>query len=510
MNLKKHQKTFGIALIALAGLFGVVFMLNFFLKRELKEIIGRQLSGSSVKYEEISVSVFKANSTVTHPKLKIGNYAVKADKIRIHDFSYFEFLVNNKIVIGGIDVSKPEVIFNKNEPVSEVLEKNEDKNKDFGKEISIKNLNITGGYLKIKETDSASNTLYFSIKELNFYDIVIHPKIFTSSLPFVYKRGLVESDSVFYELNAEHSILLKKLKLKDGNLELKDLQIIPKYSKAEFDQRISVEKDRFDLKVNSIKIKDFDWKFENDSLQLKSSNTNISGAEFKIYRNKLLPDDTSIKPMYSQMIRELGTKIKFDSILIEDSQIEYEEKVDVSSPPGILGFYDLRAEVVNITNMGMKSKDFPKTKIHAETRFMNESNLILNWEFDVRNVQDQFEVSGSLAEVSAGAMNSFLKPTINVVVEGDIESLYFNFQGNKYLATGDMRLKYNNFKVKVLKKDGAEKNAFLSGIVNIFVKKEANSKKLEQKGVEAERDRTKSFWNYLWTFIRNGALKSFL
>jgi len=107
-------------------------------------------------------------------------------------------------------------------------------------------------------------------------------------------------------------------------------------------------------------------------------------------------------------------------------------------------------------------------------------------------------------------MNSFLRPTLNIVVEGEIESLFFNFQGNKYKASGDMRLKYNNFKVEVLKKDGTGKNKLLSSLANLFVKKEANSKKLEKKGVEAVRDRTKSFWNYLWLFIRNGTLKSFL
>lgn len=298
--------------------------------------------------------------------------------------------------------------------------------------------------------------------------------------------------------------------MKDGDLTVKDIRIIPEYSKTEFDRRITVEKDRFEIKINSVKINDLDWKFENDSLQLTSPVSVISGADIKIYRNKTLPDDTSIKPLYNQMIRELGAKIKFDSLFIDSSQVEYQEKVIDSGSPGKVGFYKLQAEMVNITNIGMGSKNFPKTKIHAKTHFMNEAQLYLNWEFDVRNIEDDFKISGKLARISAESMNSFLKPTINVVVEGEIESLFFNFQGNKYKANGDMRLKYNNFKVEVLRKDGNRKNKLLSGLANLFVKKEANSKQLENKEVEAVRDRTKSFWNFLWLFIRNGALKSFL
>ena len=506
--MTKPSKIFSIVLIVLAGLLGIVLILNFYLKNELEKSIGQQLSGSSVEYDEITVSFFKSNSIVTQPKWEIGKYSVQADKILINNLSYIDFLFNKKIVVGAIDISKPEVIFSKNEATQKVGNKN--KNLHFQKEILIKNLNINGGFLKIKENESASNTLYFSIKELNFYDILINTKTLKGTLPFEYKRGIINSDSIFYELNAEHAIILKSLNLNDGSLALQDFRIIPKYNKAEFDRRISVEKDRFELKVNSINMQGFDWKYKNDSLQLISAITKISGANFKIYRNKLLPDDTRIKPLYSQMIRELGAKIKFDSIYIEDAQIEYEEKVDVSRPPGKVGFYNLRGEVVNISNMGMKLNDFPKTKIWVETWYMNEANLTLNWEFDVRNLQDEFNVSGNLASISAEAMNSFLTPAINVEVEGEIESLYFNFQGNKNVATGDMRLKYNNFKVEVLKKDGTEKNKFLSGIANLIVKKKANSKNMEQKNVEAIRDRTKSFWNYLWLFIRNGSLKSFL
>jgi hypothetical protein len=330
------------------------------------------------------------------------------------------------------------------------------------------------------------------------------------TLPFVYNGVEIESDSIFYELDEAQNITLKNLKLKDRNLAVKDFRIIPKYEKAEFDRRISVEKDRFELDLNSFKINGLDWEVKNDSLYLLAPVTHISGADFKVYRNKLLPDDISIKPLYSQVIRELGAKIKFDSIYIESSQMEYEEKSADSRPPGKVGFYNVRAEMVNISNIGMKLNDFPKTKIHLETRFMNEANLMLNWEFDVRNIEDDFKVSGNLKSISAQAMNSFLTPAINLEVEGEIESTYFNFQGNKYKANGDMRLKYNNFRVEVLKKDGNGKNKFLTGIANLLVKKEANSKKLEIKGVEAVRDRTKSFWNFLWLFIRNGALKSFL
>jgi len=506
--LKKHLNKFSIVLFVLVFFSGLILLLNFYLKKELSDSIGDQLSGAFVSYDEIKVSIINDQVTIANPKWKVGKYSIQTDKILIEDLSYFDYFFNKRIVIGEIDISNPEVIFKENDSVQDRSIKN--KNLHFKKEIVVKKFIVKGGCLVLKENEPVSNKLYFSIKELKFYEILINSKTLRGSLPFEYKRGEIESDSVFYELDEAHNIILKNLKLKDRDLEVKGFRIVPKYGKSEFDRRISVEKDRFELGLNSIKINALDWGIKNDSLYLLAPVTHISGADFKVYRNKLLPDDTSLKPLYSEMLRELAIKIKFDSIFIDSSQAEYEEKMREAGSSGKVGFYNLRAEAVNISNMGMNSKDFPKTKIHVETRFMNEANLIINWEFDTRNLQDEFNVSGNMASISAEAMNSFLTPTINVEVEGEIESLDFNIQGNKYNANGGMRLKYNNFKVEVIKKDGTGKNKLLSGLANLFIKKEANSKKLEKKGVEAVRDRTKSFWNFLWLFIRNGALKSFL
>ena len=506
--MKKHLNIFSIVLIVLVCFAGLVLILDFYLKKELRENMRHQLSEASVDYDEIQVSIIKYQVTIAKPKWKVGKYSIQTDKILIKDLSYFDYFFNKRIVIGGIDISNPEVIFNENDSVQDRSIKN--RNLHFEKEIVVKKFNVKGGCLILKENEPVSNKLYFSIKELRFYEILINSKTLIGSLPFEYKSGEIESDSVFYELNEAHNIILKNLKLKDRDLAVKGFRIVPKYGKNEFDRRISVEKDRFELGLNSIKINGLDWAIKNDSLYLLAPVTHISGADFKVYRNKLLPDDTSIKPLFSEMIRELAVKIKFDSIFIDSSQVEYEEKVIEPGSPGKVGFYNLRAEAMNITNIGMTSNNFRKTRIQFETSFMNEAPLSLNWEFDVRNIEDDFMVSGKLGSISAGAMNSFLKPTLNIVVEGEVESLFFNFQGNKYKASGDMRLKYNNFKVEVLKKDGTGKNKLLSSLANLFVKKEANSKKSEKKGVEAVRDRTKSFWNFLWLFIRNGALKSFL
>ena len=160
--------------------------------------------------------------------------------------------------------------------------------------------------------------------------------------------------------------------------------------------------------------------------------------------------------------------------------------------------------------MGMSKKDFPSTQLFRFTQFMGEASLNVNWNFDISNKADAFTISGQMDRISSEGINEFLKPALNVKSEGGIRDMRFNFTGNSQSSTGEMKLIYDNFKVEVLKEGGEEKNKLLSALANLIVNNEATSAEEEQENIKTKRTQTKSFWNYLWKNIRNGALKSFL
>ena len=369
---------------------------------------------------------------------------------------------------------------------------------------------IEHGRIKIKESDTLRKGLFVSLETMDIYDLHVTQNSVKNKIPFNYSSISLISDSLSYMLNHEHQLKIKHLSLEHGNLNIKEVKVVPLYSKAEFDSRQKVEKDMFELSIPKVSMKGFKWGFNGEKLQLQSALTSVESAVFKVYRNKLLPDDNSIKPLYSQKLRELGTKIKFDTINITNASIFYEEKSVQGKPAGKLKFTDLDATAKNISNWNLEAEDFPITSVKANAKFMGESQLNFNMEFDIRDVEDKFNFSGNLEGVSADGMNSFLKPALNIEVQGRISSMLFNFYGNDYNALGDTRLQYHDFKVEVLRKDGVRKNKFLSSVANLILKNDTSNKKIDQKNIATTRDRTKSFWNFLWLCVRNGALKSFI
>ncbi|WP_029331893.1 AsmA family protein [Gillisia marina] len=357
--MEKKYKILLYAFIGLIVLFGIAFFANNFAKHKIKEGIKKELVNSNVDYEDITVDLIGGSSKITNPKLKLGSANISSQEIRVIDLDYKEYFSTKKIVFDRIVFKKPRIHITKSDTLNKT--KNENSKKEFEEDIKIRHLVIQDGYLKISDNDTVKDGLYVSLKNMDIYNLHITEESLKNKVPFNFSEVSINSDSLYYALDSEHDLHANKLKLKKSVLTISDLRILPKYSKTEFDKRQKIEHDRFELSIPQIKMKDFAWGFNGDKLHLESAKTSIENAEFHIYRNKLLPDDNSIKPLYSRKLREIGTKLKFDKIQIVNSSLSYEEKSVTGKPPGKVLFSDMDVTIQNVTNLNMESDNFPLT-----------------------------------------------------------------------------------------------------------------------------------------------------
>jgi hypothetical protein len=141
---------------------------------------------------------------------------------------------------------------------------------------------------------------------------------------------------------------------------------------------------------------------------------------------------------------------------------------------------------------------------------MENSPIELDWNFDINDMEERFTVSGTISDFNAPSINSFLESTMNYRVEGFVHKLYFTSGGNKVQASGDLEMNYRDFDLIVMKEDGSGVNKLLTVIGDILVKENKDN---EDPGfrygqIDAKRDPTKSFFNYLWLNIRSGIKSS--
>ncbi|QED38115.1 hypothetical protein FK178_10440 [Antarcticibacterium arcticum] len=503
--MKKRKNLFILVAVLITVGIGAVYLLNKYIKDQIITGLEKEFPSSVLSYDDISVNVLGGNSSISNILMNNQGVKLSASRVNIRNFSYSSYLRSGDFEIGSLELIAPVIVINKSDTatVKKVAE-----GEEIERNLLLKKFRVIGGSLRVIENDSASNTLFVSIKNIELEKVLFGKKHKGALIPFEYDSYKAESDSLFYEINAWNSITVRNVELKE-DLVLTEFRIIPKLSRAQFDLQIPYEKDWIALKVDQITFQDLGWSKNEDSLMIKSPQTYIENANLQIYRNKLVTDDTRIKPMYSQMLRELGVKLQLDSVTVKNSKIVYEEKVLESRPPAEISFQNVQAGIKDLVNFNPGNGQFPKTRIKAKAVFMGNSRLTLNWDFDVSNSMDEFHVWGSLAAIKAEAMNPFLKYAMNVETEGLIESLSYNFYGNRSQASGDMQMGYRDFKVNILK-DGEEKRkSFLSRLANLIIKNDAINEDVKQESIETQRDKTKSFWNFLWLCIRDGALKTF-
>jgi len=504
--LKKGRKLFIVLGIVILCLLAIGVVLNIYVKGKIENELKKEFDSSALNYDELDVNVWGGNTSVTNPVYIQDGITVEAREIGLTGFSYTNYIFNGKIVIDQIELVEPLITINTDSTLASEAEKQAETRE---KDLIIKKLSLKGGHFRMVKNDSAENSFFLKINSLLLEEMIINENTSERKLPFGYENIIVETDSLYFDLNAEHYLSIKEVKQNSNSLSFTNLKIVPKYDRGEFDRKITYEKDRVQLEVPDVMLRNFSWEFK-DSLEVKSTEAIIADANLKIYRNKLLPDDNRFKPLYSRMLRNMGIIIHLDTLKVQNSQIVYEENVLESRPPGTLKFDDVNITVHHLSNLNMNSDDFKETTVSAEALFMEETKVTLNWDFDVRNTRDEFNIKGSLGSISADAVNPFVKPTMNVELEGDIESLYFNFFGNNSEATGNMQLSYQDFKVNILKDGEEKKKSFLSGIANFFLKNDRIDEDVEQEEIRVDRDQTKSFWNFLWLSIQEGTLKTFL
>ena len=125
-------------------------------------------------------------------------------------------------------------------------------------------------------------------------------------------------------------------------------------------------------------------------------------------------------------------------------------------------------------------------------------------------MNDDFSISGNVADLPASRINPFIEPYLKIRATGSIQNLVFNFRGSKTGINGSVNMKHKDLKVAVLKKDSKEENKLLSAVANIFVKTTSDKYPESVTVDDVKRDPTKSFFNLFWKGIEEGLKKTLI
>lgn len=491
------------------------FVANYKIKGMLIERIDNMPNHIKINFKAIDVNSFSGNLSVQKPAVTIYgqttdsvNALFQLERLEIRDISYWNVLFKDEISIETMLLNDLKATYFYNSALKSEVYSGNFKN-SIKKDFNIAVFEINSGQIEIinQKTDS----LFFKTDDFNLKmnNLNIDESSIKNKIPFEFDDIALDLKNIYYHLNSYEDLKIETATLKNNNSIFNNIKIKTKYSKTKLSKIISKERDHFNLQIKTLNFEDTDFSFSKDSVfQLNIAQIDIKEPKIDMYRDKLVTDDESVKPLYSKMLRDLNFNITLNEINIDNGEIIYEEQVNMENTAGQLKFSKFNTIVKNLGNAYSEQKS---TEIKIESVFMENTPVNIDWNFNVSNLKDHFTFKADIGRLNTTDLNQFTQPNLNVKLDGELLKTYFTINGNNTLSNIDLKTNYNEFNVQVLKENGNEKNKFLSSLVNLFISKNSQKKSSYFRygsSEDVERDKTKSIFNFIWLNTKSGLLSA--
>lgn len=468
----------------------IYFKANNLQALKIKKISSRNSNIVVEKFEMIALgkSAHKDLFNVTTDEIKIINNKTK----------YIGQKLN--IQFDGLEVKTPDIKI-----ISATQKSKQKKGKSETPEFNAKLgfIKISNG--KISQSSLGKEKLAVGQFDIQLNNIVSNNEQLTKDLPINFSSHLITANKIFLDAGKYYTLKVGNLKNSGKQTEIKELQYLPKYSRAGFSKVIAKESDLYTITVKKIGITDFNSKlFKNQQIDI--SKVDVDGLDCNIYHDLAPPDDNEARYLFSKKLRGMKMPMFVKNVAIKNSSLEYEENAENSNIPGKLTFDKFGINITNVNNGKIKGRP---TVINADARFAfyGKADTEVNWKFDVMNLEDKFTINGKILKLSAENVNLFVRPYLNVTLDGNIDYLKFDYYGTNAGIAGNFYFKYNEMYVNFLNKKGNERK-LLSKVANWFVKNESTGEP-DHVVIEKKRESDRSFFSMLWQGIMEG-LKKYL
>ncbi|MCK0199344.1 hypothetical protein ACQ1P2_06755 [Ornithobacterium rhinotracheale] len=478
------------------------------LKYEINDFEVDSLHVMLSKTREVSIGHLKLDSIRAFAQnvnleLKDQGVALDLGELNFHRIGLNSILRQDTIRIKRIDLKNAAVKITPSKEAAPKVDSTERENKMIWVEqFRVKNLSLN----KIEEGSKLATSIGEAATYIKDIKILTQPE--DGQRGFSYHLvELKAKDIVSPFKTGLHTMKIASLDMDSTNIDIKKLSIHPNYSRLEFQTHIKEQKDVIDLEIPSLSILNYKYDNENDKPMIYAEKVRLNQPDITVYRNKVTPEQTPRKPLYSEMLRKAKFGLDIPTIDIKNGKVVYEEHIDYRQKPGKIYFTNFNATITNLNNT-QASND--QVLIAVNTLFMGAPTEV-NWDFHIFKPADQFTISGTVKNLDPERLDTFFVHNLNAQIKGTVTWAKFNFKGNDKGAKGYMKMDFSNIEVDILTKKTKKKKKFWSTLANWLVKDDSKENEgKESKIIVVERNQQKSFFNLFWLCLKQGLVDNLL
>jgi hypothetical protein len=461
--------------------------LTFYLNHRIKDVIENDLLASQVTTSDVSNNLWSGSVTIEGLKTGDSNdFNSKVGHFEINGLSYYDLLFNGNITIDKVQVSDFEIHLPL-EPQSSGESKN--------RQITLKQVTLNNGAIFNRKSDTLSSRIHGISADVD--NLKFSTDNFKKSLK--YQINNIKADSSFLKLNDYEDLKTNDLIIGTKDVEIKQLMIKTNFDKRKQIKADKVNKDELSLETRHVYIKDYKIAIE-PNLLFSANKISIDSAQFKITANNNL-EKTEVVRSYSEQLRSMGLKLDIKSIDVKNSKVSYSEPNTENTKRGAITFEDINVDFLNFNNIEGKGAITAKTS----AVFMGARKFETDFSMNPYDANDAYEWSGSISNFDLKDINPFLRPVLNMELQGEVKQYYFSIYGNKNTYKADIKINFEDAKIKLLnQKFGL--NSILSGLANLLATNGSDGKLMDQTAT-LPRDSKATFFNQVWQVQRKALIE---
>lgn len=449
-------------------------------------------------------------------------FNIAFDSLTIEGINMINVIRGNKIDLKEVSIIKPTIeIFRKKRPYNRNVDSLTlyDRVMKNMERIAIGKVSVQRG--KLVSYDEVGDKKTFDNITIRLNDILVDSSTEKARDRFLFaKHASFSLDN--YEVRTKDDAYIVRIgslnvTAPEKKMTIRDLSLRSRYSRKEFQQRLTHQKEQYNLFTPYIALQNIDWwALMNDDLFV-ADELMISGGTLNIYLDRSLPRPKSKMGNFPhQLIMKLPFKIDVARAIVERFDLTYQEYNPKSSETGSIKFNDIKLNLSGITNLPAQRKKKKQTVVTGSALFKNIP-VKAKLAFDLQNYKSgRFSASFSTGGFEGKLVNDISHPLGLIKLEkGHINKLEVSMQGDEQKAKGKVLMLYNDLKISIYEseknKEELDKRKFLGFIVNSFVVKNNNPFKNNpprSPDAESNRNPQTGFFNLVWKTTLNGILKT--
>ena len=392
------------------------------------------------------------------------------------------------------------------------------------KSLSVNSIIIKNGKLTGKNANEKNKPKTFDNINASFDHLLIDSSTQFDKNRFLFSKGAELSCRNFLTRTADSLYFFKvgslTVRATEHKLIARDVALVPRWSKKEFERKLTYLGDRYNLQFPKIILNNSDWWSLANNENFFAGDADVYNAVIKDYIDRSLPagNSTPSNDFPSQLFLRIPLKINIRKINFHQLKIEYEEyNPEIKKSSGIY-FDNVNGTLKNLTNVKPAINKNPHVSFSGSGMFMSKVETRCSFQFDLSKPKTaDCSVDLQMGALDKSILNPFTEPLgFFTVKSGEMKTASAHLEGNIYTMHCNILMLYNDLHLTPLKPKSdssgdLKKKPVTSFIANVFFIKNNNPSKGEAPrnvDVTVQRDHHDHFFNFLWKTFLTGILKT--